>query len=233
MVTCAEAIKEAFEDKDQILTTKQIIDSVQKRYPDKWKEVTIRTHTMGCSINHSSSKWYPYFPKFLYTISPGNFRLYNPEKDGSPTSFNQETVQDNDENITEEDAFEFTFSFEKDLQEHISHDLSKIEPGLTLYTEEGLSGREISTEAGKIDILAKDNDNNLVIIELKSSRAPHSSLAQVLGYMASIKNEFNVKNIRGIIIAEDFDKKLKMAVSLIPIVTLMKYKVKFDFEKIA
>jgi hypothetical protein len=54
MPTCAEAIKEFFKNKDQILTAKQIIDAVQKKYPGKWKDVTIRTHTMGCSVNHSS-----------------------------------------------------------------------------------------------------------------------------------------------------------------------------------
>ena len=41
-------------------------------------------------------------------------------------------------------------------------------------------GREISTEAGKIDVLAKDNSNSRVIIELKASRAPYSVLGQIL-----------------------------------------------------
>lgn len=76
MTTCAQAIKEVFKGKNQILTTKQIIDKVQEKHPNNWKEVTIRTHTMGCSVNHSSNKHYPSFPKFLYTIGPGKVRLW-------------------------------------------------------------------------------------------------------------------------------------------------------------
>jgi len=49
--------------------------------------------------------------------------------------------------------------------------------------------------------------------------------------MASIKAELKAEGVRGIIIAEDFDKKLKYAVSEVPQVTLIKYRIKFDFEK--
>ena len=53
----------------------------------------------------------------------------------------------------------------------------------------------------------------------------------LLSYMASIKAELKAEGVRGIIIAEDFDKKLKYAVSEVPQVTLIKYRIKFDFEK--
>jgi hypothetical protein len=234
MVTCAEAIRELFSSKDQILTTKEIIDAVSRKYPGVWKEVTIRTHTMGCSINHTSSKWYPSFPKFLYTVESGRVRLYDRESDGI---FNIDTRiprnDSSDEGISgEEEIIEFAFSFEKDLQEYLSRELQKLESGLILFTEEGLTGREISIDSGRIDILAKDAKNDLVIIELKVNQAPHSSLTQILSYMASIKKQFIGKKVRGIIIAENFDKRLKLAVTQVPNVTLMQYKVKFDFEKV-
>ncbi len=63
MATCAQAIREVFKTKEQVLAAKQIIDAVRKKYPNQWKDVTIRTHTMGCSVNHSSRKHYPSFPK--------------------------------------------------------------------------------------------------------------------------------------------------------------------------
>lgn len=84
-----------------------------------------------------------------------------------------------------------------------------------------LAGR--STEAGKIDILSKDN-NSLVVIELKASKATYSTLGQILSYMASIKNELNAENVRGIIVAEEFDKKLMLAVTQVNNVKLVKYK---------
>jgi hypothetical protein len=186
MPTCAQAIKEVFKNKDQILTAKQIIDNVQKKYPDKWKDVTIRTHTMGCSVNHSSNKWYPSFPKFLYTVAPGKVRLYDPEKDGDFGSQSRTPLEE--EAPIEETALEITLSLERDLQEYLSRDLNQLEPGLRLFTDEGLTGREVSTETGKIDILAKDSKNDLVVIELKASKASYGMLGQILSYMASIKN---------------------------------------------
>lgn len=230
MTTCAQAIKEVFKSKDQTLTTKQIIDAVQKKYPDKWKDITIRTHTMGCSVNHSSSKWYPSFPKFLYTVSPGKVRLYDLEKDGD---FNMQSRPPLEEEAsTEEVALEMTLSLERDLQEYLSRDLTQLEPGLTLFTDEGLAGREVSTEAGKIDILAKDHEDNLVVIELKANKASYGTLGQILSYMASIKNELGANRVRGIIVAEDFDKKLSLAVTEVPNVSLAKYNVKFDFAHV-
>ena len=229
MTTCAQAIKEVFHSKNQILTTKQIIDAVQRKYQDKWKEVTIRTHTMGCSVNHSSSKWYPSFPKFLFTVRPGKVRLYDKAKDGE---FEIDLKTEPEDVLTEENAVEITLSLEKDLQEYLSRDIAQLEPGLKLYTEDELTGREVSTEAGKIDILAKDSKGTIVVIELKASIASYSTLGQILSYMASIKEELGRDSVRGIIVAEDFDKKLKLAVSQVGNVSLVKYNVKFDFDKL-
>ena len=50
--------------------------------------------------------------------------------------------------------------------------------------------------------------------------------------MASIKNDLETDSVRGIIVAEDFDKKLMLAVTLVNNVKLIKYKVKFDFEAV-
>ncbi len=157
-------------------------------------------------------------------------RLYDKDKDGE---FEIDSRSSAEEEVpTEEDALEMSLSLERDLQEYLSRDLSQLEPGLRLYTEHELTGREVSTEAGKIDVLAKDNEDTLVVIELKVNQASYSALGQILSYMASIKNELGAKCVRGIIIAEDFDKKLGLAVTEVPSVSLVRYKVKFDFEKL-
>jgi len=181
---------------------------------------------MGCSINHTSSKWYPSFPEFLYTVSPGRVRLYDPETDGefdTNGGFVRNDSSD-DEITTEEDAFDFAFDFEKDLQEYICWGLNTLESGLTLFTDEGLSVHEISIDGGRIDIHAKDAKDNLVILELKINQAPHSTLTQILSYMATIKNQYEGKNVRGIILAEKFDKRLKLAVTQVPNVSLIHTK---------
>jgi RecB family endonuclease NucS len=81
------------------------------------------------------------------------------------------------------------------------------------YFYNELSGREVSTEAGKIDILAKDRKGPIVVIELKASLASYSTLGQILSYMAAIKKELGATTVRGLIVAENFDKILMFAVT--------------------
>jgi hypothetical protein len=185
VTTCAEAIEEVFKSKTQILTAKQIAAAVQGKYPDKWREITIRIHTMGCSVNYSSRKWYTSFRKFLFTVSPGKVRLYDKERDG-------EFEIDSKETLIEEDAAEIIQTIERDLQEYLSRDSSQLEQDLKLFTEDEHTGREVSTGAGEIDILAKDSKGRLFAIEPKANEASYTPLGQILNYMASIKKKLRV-----------------------------------------
>jgi Endonuclease NucS C-terminal domain len=232
MITCTQAIREEFKDKDQILSTMQLINQIQKKYPGKWKEVTIRTHLIGCSINHKASKWYPTFQKFLYTIEPGKMKLFDPEKEGKFNKLSNglklhfvsaELVP------TDGKALEGSLSIQKDLRKYLKRDIAQLEPGLELFTEEGL---DVSVEAAKIDILATDSEGNLVVVKLKGGSSHLSTLGQILKSMASIKNELGEKSVRGKIVAEDFDNEIIGAVRKAPNVSLVKYKVKYDFEAV-
>ena len=49
-------------------------------------------------------------------------------------------------------------------------------------------GRQVSTESGPIDILAIDNNGDLVVIELKRGRLPREALAQAIDYAACVAN---------------------------------------------
>ena len=124
MTTCAKAIEEVFKNKNQILTTNQIVAAVQGKYPDKWSEVTVRIHTIGCSVNYSSRKWYPSFRKFLFAVSPGKVRLYDKERDGE---FEIDSKTEANETLIEEDADEIIQSLERDLQEYLRRDSSQLE----------------------------------------------------------------------------------------------------------
>ena len=74
----------------------------------------------------------------------------------------------------------------------------------------------------------KPDEQNLI----KANKASYSTLVQILSYMASIKNELKVHAVKGIIVAEEFDKKLRLAVTQVDNVKLVKYKAKFDFEQV-
>jgi hypothetical protein len=230
MITCERAIREEFKDQNQVLTTDQVIDQIQKKYPGKWKEITIRTHLIGCSINHKSSKFYPTFQKFLYTTEPGKMRLFDSEKDDKfkklPTGLKIQFVSE-EMFSTEGKAREEKPTILKNLRKNLRRDIAQLEPGLKLFQEEAVDSL---MEAATIDIFAKDVNDTLAVIKLKGDMTQISTLNQMINAMASIKNELGEKNIRGLIVAKDFDNEILLASRKVPNVSLVKYRVKYDFE---
>jgi len=70
-----------------------------------------------------------------------------------------------------------------------------------------------------MDLLCKDKNNNLVVIELKKYGAPtYSIIDQITRYMGFIKEKVADKNqdVRGIIIVGQKDEKLEYSVKAIP-----------------
>ena len=91
-----------------------------------------------------------------------------------------------------------------------------IEDGLRLI------GRQMPVPGiGRADIVALDQQNNLVVIEVKSGTADDSTLTQLLSYMHGLKCKEN-REIRGIIVAEEFTRKLKQAATGLPNIKLVK-----------
>jgi len=123
-----------------------------------------------------------------------------------------------------------SISLESDLEEFIFENLGSVEEGLKPYR--GKSGRQYTVQSGRIDILATDKEDNFVVIELKADMGGDSVLTQTLAYMADVSKIAEERKVRGIIIARDFSSKLIAAVSLLQNIELMKYKVKFDFERL-
>jgi RecB family endonuclease NucS len=125
---------------------------------------------------------------------------------------------------------EISISLERDLETFIFENIDSVEGGLKPYR--GESGRQYTVESGRIDILATDKDDNFVVIELKADTGGDAVLTQTLAYMVDIEKIAEQRKVRGIIIARDFSSKLVSAVSRVQDIKLMKYKVKFDFEKL-
>ena len=233
MVTCKEAVIEAIKESGRIVSTKEVIDCVYRKYSDKpWKSDTIRCHLIGLSVNHQSSKHYPTLHRqaCLFYVGGGKYKLYDPEKDNIDVHVEDEESL---EEVDSEEYIEATISLERDLEEYIIRDLNQIEPGLVLYSNEGITGRQYNTEVGRIDILALDKKGDLVVIELKAGTANHSVIGQILGYISWIRQNISQgKNVRGIIIADDFDKRVKYASSELSNITLKKYEVSFKIKDV-
>lgn len=235
MTTCAEAIRQAVTDLGKVVSTREIINYIYRKYSNRpWKESTIRAHVIGCSINHSSSHHYPSFPKFLFTVEGGRVRLYNQETNGrwivDEKGACLADIEELEEESPEEEYLpeEAAISLERDLENFLLTKLNVLEEGLRLY--EGETGRQFQVQSGRIDILAQDRDNNFVVLELKAGTATEAVLAQILAYMADVTKEVSIgKAVRGIIVAYDFAERLVAASSLLPAIKLMKYKVNFEF----
>jgi hypothetical protein len=86
-MTCREAIKEVFENEDGILTTRDVVSKIYKKYPDEpWKKSSISAHLIGLSLNHPSSDHYPAMKQhaFLFSLGNGRYRRWNASKDVVP-----------------------------------------------------------------------------------------------------------------------------------------------------
>lgn len=126
------------------------------------------------------------------------------------------------------EAEEITFGLERDLQMALRANIAQLETGLVIVD----GGKEKITEAGRIDITAKDDKGNLVIIELKAGRANPDVIAQILAYMGSVADAEGA-TVRGILVAGDFHKRVVLASKAIPNLCLKKYSFQFSFCDIA
>src|SRR5713226_9541219 len=99
-----------------------------------------------------------------------------------------------------EEASEVIPTLEKDLEEFLAHNLELIEPGLTLYEENGREGRQIDIGGGRIDLLCKDPGGDIVVVELKACEAGDSAIGQLLGNVGFLsKRMFWGRRVRGVL----------------------------------
>jgi hypothetical protein len=128
------------------------------------------------------------------------------------------------------------FPLEEYLENFIVKNWNGIDFGeyLSLYIDdEGTPAQQYPTSEGFIDLLAKDSDENFVVIELKKGRSNQQVVGQILSYVGWVKNNLADKNkkVRGIIVAADGNKALLDAVSTVnDFISVKYYRVKFNFE---
>lgn len=134
--------------------------------------------------------------------------------------------QSTDHEVTIDDPIETQVSLEKDLHQYLSSRISEIEPGLVLVD----GGIEYATEAGRIDLLAKDHSGHLVVIELKAGKAKDSAIGQILGYIGCLSKSH--ESVRGILIASDFEDRVVFAARSLANIKLIKYQLSFVLGEI-
>jgi RecB family endonuclease NucS len=127
------------------------------------------------------------------------------------------------------------FYLEKQLEDFIIQNWDHTDLGkkYDLIIEEGvLLSQQYRTDIGPMDILAKDKKTgSYVVIELKKNQTSDDTIGQVARYMGWVEEKLKDKNVKGIIIAHSFDKKLEYALKRINNVEVYIYEVDFRLKE--
>jgi RecB family endonuclease NucS len=91
-------------------------------------------------------------------------------------------------------------------------------------------GRQRKVASGFIDILGRDRDGALVVIEVKAGRTRPEAVAQVLGYMADVAAEDGGR-VRGYLIGADHHDRVIAAARAVPDLELRRYSYRFSFTE--
>jgi endonuclease len=173
-----------------------------------------------------NSRWQQsHYAYYKSQIKTGKISLPDQVSEGRPDAEEEE----NDISAEVEESFETRASLERDVHDYLASHLTELEPGLTLHK----NGVEYQTDAGRVDIFAMDGNQQSVAIEIKAGKAGDRALGQLLGYMGclSCSGDTN-RQIRGILVAADFDNRVIYACKNLPNVRLMKYTLNFTFGQI-
>ena len=108
-----------------------------------------------------------------------------------------------------EDGFECRIQGEAALETWLAQNLQRLESGLTLVDQ------QYETEdAGRIDILARDQNDHYVVVELKRDKASDSALGQILRYIGWVRLNLlsDDEKVRGYVVGDRFDDKINYAI---------------------
>lgn len=224
MTTMAQAVRAYVESSGGRVTADQIKHHIRSEFPDQWKPSTLQAHLYACVVNNP--KAYIHHPsaiRFLYRNADGTFELYSEAVHGpnvwAPTAGSDETSD-----ISE--LAETSVSLERDIEDHLVHRLESLESGLKLV------GRQVSTDVGRIDILAEDAQGGRVVIEVKVGDAKDSAVGQIARYLGWYTRTDKTPP-RGMLIAGSFPEEVRYAAVAIPNLRLVAYQVSFAFQDVS
>ena len=128
------------------------------------------------------------------------------------------------------------FGLEKHFEDFLVANWEQTELGrkYDLIEEKGeLVSQQYATDIGRIDLLVRDKkDGSYVVIELKKGQTSDDTVGQLTRYVGWVKENLpNGKPVKGIIIAQFEDERLRYALKAIPKAEFFVYKVNFSLEK--
>lgn len=121
-------------------------------------------------------------------------------------------------------GLERTFAIESDLQSALRAHIEQLESGLKIID----GGRERTLRSGRVDILAEDRNQTMVVIELKAGEADEHDVTQILRYAGELESD--ARSIRGILVAGGFSLRARKAASQVRNLELREYSFNFVFR---
>jgi len=219
-------------------TRAEILGWFQEHYP-KLKGGTVNAHLTVMSTNAPSRVHHNLRPNgagdLLFQIDRSKFRLYVKDSDPAPI-YRQDTTSQDGEGSDEVDDSEQTheFAYERDLKNFLATNLQLIRPSLALYKDGEITGVEFPVGGRYVDILAVDNHQDLIVIELKVSKGYDRAMGQLLRYMAWIERNLAEapQKVRGMIVARSISEDLRLATSRVNDVELFEYELSISLKPI-
>jgi len=197
-------------------------------YDDEGREYITKMHSSAARID-GLTDWYKNHP--TAEIGDSVVITINPDKSIKLSLKKEPKIYTEEESEEEPSGVEIVPRMEQLLEDFLEKNLDHLEKGLKLYHDDnGIPGRQYSTDIGIIDLLCIDKDNNFVILEIKKGKGSDKVIGQITRYMGWIKeNLANNKVVRGIVIVHEIDKKLDYSASVLRNVEVRYYKINLKF----
>ena len=221
----------------EVLSRERVQSWFRSKYP-KIKPGTIQAHLIRMSTNAPSRVHYhgkPGTDDLLFQLDGSHFRLYSPAEDAPPIKEDGQAPADDHAELEEGEVRGSEFAFEADLRDYLANNLGLIEPKLTLYEEEGITGVEFPVGGRFIDILAVAPNRDLVVVELKVSRGYDRTVGQLLRYMGWIEENLAEpgRQVRGVIVAREISEDLLLACRRLTNVALFTYTLSVAVNRVS
>jgi ribosomal protein S27AE len=114
---------------------------------------------------------------------------------------------------------------ERQIQRHLSSNLHKLGVGRLTFVAE-----EFPVAFGRIDILAKNDDGALIVIECKRGIATRDAVGQVQSYMGALMAQNPKQKVFGVIVAQGLDDGAKAAIASNKLVAYCQCDVTISFD---
>jgi Endonuclease NucS len=108
---------------------------------------------------------------------------------------------------------------EKNLENFIVQQLEMIEPGLRLVE------RQLSTPAGRLDLLCRDAQGSYVVVELKRTQGSDQVVGQISRYIGWLKESHPGDRVRGIVVVGKKDQALSYAAKAVADLEVKEFKI--------